>query len=542
VIRDRPARLAIVLHGHLPFVRHPEYPRFYEETWLFEAVLECYLPLIEQMRQWQAEGLSWRLTLTLSPTLCAMLTDPILKQRCGRWLEEREQLAIAEVQRGLFNPSLRALARFYQERFARLRSLWQTMDGDLIGQWALFQNSGALEILTCTATHGLLPLLASSPGAMRGQLATAVREYHRHFGRNPAGIWLPECAYTPAIEPALVEAGLRWFVLETHGVLQGHPPPPEGIFAPIQTRHGLVVFPRDPASARQVWSRHGGYPGDPRYREFHQDLSQEAEWHYLTPFLPGTPERVLSGIKYHRVTGGTGPKGFYDPELATQAALEHGHHFVEERSRHLHAASDCMNAPPLLVAPYDAELFGHWWFEGPQFLDAVIRRVARAKDGFTLVTLAEAAAQSWNPPVSEPLSSTWGEGGHLGVWLDPENAWIQDELRRVEQRWASVLARVKNGGACVQSRIPELNDSMHKRLLAQAAREMLLAQASDWPFLIKMGTAKDYAAERVRTHLEQFHRLLDMEAGMVPFVEADLIKVESQDNLFPEIHISDWRS
>lgn len=525
-------RLALVLHGHLPFVRHPEHPEFYEETWLFEAVAECYLPLLLRMRQWTTDGIPWRLTLTVSPTLGAMLSDPLLQARFKRWLQGRVALAESECRRGLVSPELRRLAEHYRRHFESLLGYWEEIRGDVIGQWSGHQESGHLEILTCAATHGLLPVLMRTPGAVEGQLQTAVREYHRLFHRAPRGIWLPECAYDPGIEPALRQAGLGWFVLETHGVLKGRPSPPEGLFAPVRTPGGLAAFGRDPASARQVWSRHGGYPGDPRYREFHRDLSDDVEWEYLRPYLPGTAERVGTSIKYHRVTGGDGGKAWYDPELVRVAVLEHAAHFVKERQRHLAAAAQWMSEPPLLVAPYDAELFGHWWYEGPDFLDAVVRRACEDDSGLVLQTLRGVIEIGRPLAVSQPMPSTWGEGGHLGVWLDPVNAWIQDALQRVERRWNKVLKRVAEQG------MPADPDACEG--LKQAARELLLAQASDWPFLIKMGTAVTYAENRFRTHLTRLEQLLDMVDGYRPMDHAFLQEIQHKDTLFPDIRIEDF--
>lgn len=517
--------LALVLHAHLPFVRHPEHPEFLEERWLFEAIIECYLPLLQMLDGWARDAVPGRLTLTVSPTLAAMLADPFLRDRFDAHLGRMRDLARQEEQRHLFQPAWLDVARFHRERLNRIHATWQEIRRDLLGAWRGHAEAGRIEILACAATHALLPLLTELPGALRGQLLTAVAEHRRHFGSDPRGIWLPECAYTPAIEPALHQAGFRWFVLETHGLLLARPAPPQGVLSPVLTPTGLAAFARDPASARQVWSRHGGYPGDPRYREFHRDLADDAEWGYLAPFTAGTDVRVPTGIRYHRVTGPDLPKELYQPGAALAATREHAAHFIAERIRQFHHAAP--GQPAVLVTPYDAELFGHWWFEGPDFLDAVARGIAADPAALRMTTLGDHLKSLPALPVCTPADSTWGEGGHLAVWLDDSNAWMQRPLRRM----AVQMARYALAGG---------DDPLRQRALRQAARELLLAQASDWPFLIRMGTARDYAQKRFHQHVADFDRLIAHLSGREPWDPSFLATLESRDNLFPSIDPTWW--
>jgi 1,4-alpha-glucan branching enzyme len=521
-------RLALVLHAHLPYVRHPEYPRFYEESWFFEAVAECYLPLLTAMAAWNRDGVPWRLTLTLTPTLCAMLDDALLRSRTERYLVEWLELAAKETERHLLQPEFCAVAEFYQERGAALLEQWRTLRGDLLGAFRRHQDDGHLEILTCAATHALLPLWLEQPAAIRAQLAVAKADYHRHFGRWPDSLWLPECAWDPALEPFLAEAGLRRFVVEAHGLVFATPRPRCATFAPVVTPGGLTVFGRDPASARQVWSRHGGYPGDPRYREFHQDLAHDAEWEYLRPHLPGVPERVFTGFKYHRVSTGAGPKEIYQRAAALAAVRDHAEHFVAQRADVVSAAAAEMpDREPLVVAPFDAELFGHWWFEGPEFLDAVVRRTA-TEPRLELTHLREFAAEFPGQQVAVPARSSWGEGGHLGVWLDESNAWM---LGPVQAATAEMI-RLARGFA--RTTPPEPIE----RMLRQAGRELLLAQASDWPFLVKMATAGAYPAERFRQHVGNFRLLAAALSGDPAAAPPELAELERRHPLFPDL---DWR-
>ncbi len=521
-------KLSLLLHAHLPFVRHPEHADFLEERWLFEAIIECYVPLLRMLDGWERDGVVGVINLTVSPALAAMLSDALLKERFEKHLARTETLVRQEEDRHLLQPDWARVAKHYGVRLADVRETWTREHGNILAGWARHAQAGRLELLTCGATHALLPLLADTPGALRGQIRMAVHEHRRHFGVAPRGIWLPECAYSPAIEAELFAAGLRWFVVETHGLLMAEPPSPHGVFGPVVTPSGLAAFARDPASARQVWSRNGGYPGDPRYREFHSDLADSAEWGYLAPYAAGTGVRVATGLKYHRVTGGDGPKEVYDPVEASAAAREHAHHFVHERARHLRAQVRNMARPPMLLAPYDAELFGHWWYEGPQFLDAVVRRIDEGGEGIRLVSLGGYLGENPVNPVCTPAASTWGESGYLAVWLDTSNAWMQRPLRWMAGRMSS-LAKLEPTARGVRL-----------RALSQLARELMLAQASDWPFLIRMGTAKDYAKARFEQHEARFRKLEGMLTGRDPWDEPALVAMEQQDNLFPEIDPQWW--
>ena len=521
-------QFALILHAHLPFVRHPEHERFLEEAWLYEAILETYLPLLELLERWRADRLNVRLTLSLSPTLSTMLLDPLLQARFESRLNGLVELAEKEVFRTHFDAALRPLAEFYRERFVRLRELWRGCDRDLVGAFASLQAAGRLEIITCSATHALLPLLARNPGSLRAQVRTAQEHHRALFGRDPVGLWLPECAYAPEIEGVLQDANIRWFVLDSHGLLNASPRPRYGTFAPVFTPNGLAAFGRDFDSARQVWSRQAGYPGDPRYRDFYRDVGFDLDFEYVRPYLPSPEHRGFTGIKYHRITrGGGGAKEVYDLRAAAAAAREHAAHFLAAQLKRLTATAQIMDRPPLVVAPYDAELFGHWWFEGLQFLDAFVRGALASGADFTFTTPTDYLRQNATLQVVRPKPSTWGEGGHYAVWLNEKNEWIQPHLRAAEERMTDLAKRFLTA------------DDLTARALRQAGRELLLAQASDWPFILHTGTGPEYATRRVKEHLLRFFNLHEqLLAGRVS--AASLQTIEEQGNLFPHLDYLHW--
>ena len=523
-----PGQLLLILHAHLPFVRHPEQERFLEESWLFEAALESYLPLLQVLDGWRRDGLKPRLTLTLSPTLCAMLRDDLLRERTARRLDALIELAERETHRTHWEPAFRPLAEFYHSRFTALKAAWESHNGDLVDGFRQFEEQGFLEIITTAATHAVLPLLADHPPSMRGQIFTACDYHHACFGRHPRGFWLPECAFAHGVGAVLAEADLRWFLTDTHGLLHARPKPRRGVYAPVFTPHGVAVFGRDQESARQVWSRHEGYPGDPRYRDFYRDIGYDLDLDYLQTALPAPDTRGFTGIKYHRITGGDGAKAPYDRPAALRAADEHASHFLDTRLAQFERLAAVIDRPPVLVCPYDAELFGHWWYEGPEFLDRFVRKACRGQQTFALATPSDILAAQPALDIATPAASTWGEGGHLKVWLNEANQWIYPHLQAAQERLTSLARRFHQP------------DALTRRALNQAARELLLAQASDWPFILRTGTSPDYARRRVKDHLLRFITLRE-QLTAAQMDEAWLRRLEARDNLFPGVDYGHWK-
>ena len=517
---------ALVLHAHLPFVRHPEHEKFLEENWLFEAITESYLPLIQVMDGWLRDGMETRLTLTLTPTLCAMLLDPLLQDRCLRHLNGLIELAEKETHRTQWEAAYRPLAEMYYRRFTGIRDTYVAYGRNLVGAFRKFQERGKLEIITCAATHALLPLLADHPPSVRAQILTARDHYRACFGREPRGIWLPECAYAAGVEFVLQEANIRWFITDTHGVLHARPRPRYGVFAPIFTPNGIAAFGRDLDSAKQVWSRHEGYPGDPRYRDFYRDIGFDLDLDYLRPYLPSPQVRGFTGIKYHRITGSEA-KEDYDRQAALRTADQHAAHFLGARLEQIRQLTGIMDRPPLIVSPYDAELFGHWWYEGPEWLDLFVRKAYYDQKLFVLITPQEYLRQQPTQQVATPSASSWGEEGYWRVWLNETNEWIYPHLAVAQERMTRLARQFPNATGATE------------RALKQAARELLLAQASDWPFILRTGTSPDYARKRVKDHLLRFialHEQLTTTGVDDPWLRG----LESVDNIFPEVNYRYW--
>jgi len=549
---------SLVLHTHLPMVvNHGRWP--HGSDWLNEATFECYLPLLETAHRLVAEGISPKWTINLSPVLVEQLASPEFQKELVFYYQNVRRAcgeSRAHFQRE-GNTAIVQLTYFWEEFYERMWELHRRIGGDIPGTFSDLQRAGHLEIITCAATHGYLPLL-STDESIHLQLRTAVESHKRHFGQAPRGIWLPECAYRPryewtppagpdrgsrrgvrpGIEEMLAAHNLEYFVADSHLVAAGEPvflyrdylplrepvrdvtPSPLPVsakrspYAPyrVASRGGTgsaVAFIRDPRTTLQVWSREQGYPGEFQFLEFHKK-------HH-----PG-------GLRFWRITDSAndlGSKQVYDPKIAAEKIGLQASHFVGLVKETVEQASKGRQG--LVCSPYDSELFGHWWFEGPLWLEQIGREMA--KNGVRPMTLGEAIkAVPPQGPLQLPEGS-WGEGGDHRVWLNSNTEWTWDRVYSAEREWVEQLRQGDGGN-------PEL-----KRVLAQASRELLLLEASDWQFLITTGSARDYAERRVAEHYADFKRLSEMahtvRGGNPLSTEAaeTLHRLEREDFIFPDL-------
>ena len=530
----------LTLHGHLPYVlHHGRWP--HGSVWLAEGALDSYLPLIEALQALERERIPAPITLGVTPILANQLAHPSFVSEFEAYMERRLESA-AEAPASLSkagDAALEPIAHFWQERLKRLYELYHNLDEDLIGTLRGFEDRGVIEIISSAATHGFLPLLARDE-SIKLQLRVGASEHRRLFGRAPTGCWIPECAYRPAgswdpgygapaqphrvgIEQHLSDAGFRYFFVDSHlvhaGQALGYPEAGEAGPAGKRTPYtayrvasadgnvrDLFVLVRDPQSSSQVWSRAEGYPGDQWYLEFHKI-------------------RWPDGLRLWRVTGprvDLGDKRQYDPQAAQTSARNHADHFArvlrgtaEQRS----GTSDSV-----VTAPFDAELFGHWWFEGVDFLANVYRRLS--SDGVRPVTAREhVAMHGKRAPAIQLTAGSWGKDGNFSYWLNDQTAWTWKRLWALEEAYWSVARKALAGG------------EKSRAVLAQATRSMLLAQASDWQFIISAGEAGDYATQRFDEHCGQAEDLVRaLTHGRVD--DATLQRAETlgaQDSVFPNV-------
>lgn len=559
--------VVLILHTHLPYVlHHGTWP--HGSDWLCEAVAECYIPLLNVLERLRTHNLTAPLTLDISPVLCEQLEHPDFPALFEQYCTDHIELARQDEEyfrRTESNPHYRYLAHRWQQWYAeRLADFTERYSRSIVGALRRLQDEGAIEIMTSAATHAYLPLLGSDY-SIAAQIQIACESYRRHFGRDPRGIWLPECGYRPAyswrtylpvehfstphsrlgIEQILARAGLEYFVTDEPLIRRSEPlavqnadgtfstpiPTAEHPFArtPLEiyrvasgweTAHeNVAVFTRDQRIALQVWSAELGYPGDPNYLDFHK-------------------KHFASALRYWRVTDNKADmqyKLLYVPEWAHQRAQLHAFHFTQLIERSLSEYYRTMGRGGIVCLPFDTELFGHWWFEGPIFLFHVLRGLSLSP--IARPTTASAALDAYQPRQIVRLpEGSWGRGNHHDVWIEPSVHWMWEAIYRAEYRWQRLAERYAK-----EKRSPTL-----ERILAQALRELLLLQASDWEFLVTTHSARDYAQMRFFFHHADFERLCHMAERYLPkrgLSKADrtfLAETEQRNAIFPWLRLDNW--
>jgi 1,4-alpha-glucan branching enzyme len=518
----------VFLHAHLPYVRDPDDENGLAEDWFFEAVTETYIPLLAMAEGWHRDGLPARLTVSLSPPLLEMLRDELLVTRYVDRTRALLELADSEVRRTASDERFRSTALMNRARLADAIDRFEHWySRDLTAAFAELQDRGVLELVTSCATHAFLPGFGETYAA--AQIALGARCYEHHLGRRSPGMWLPECGFVPGIDRLLAREAINYFLVDAHALDLADPRPALGIYAPIICPSGVAAFARDPESSAQVWSAEVGYPGDPRYREFYRDIGHDLDSDTIARFLLPDGVRRNVGLKYHRVTGRDVPlhdKEPYHRGWALDAANDHAEHFVQARAHRIDEVRTATGRAPVIVAPYDAELFGHWWFEGPEFLDLVVRKSC-AQSAYRLSTPSDVLESGLEFQIGMPAASSWGAYGHSHTWLNSDNEWIWPHVHHA----AREMSRIAREHASAEGLV--------LRGLNQLARDLLLASASDWPFMISMGTTVAYAESRVRRHINRFTQLLEQIENRA--IDEDwLSTLEASDNIFPYLDYHDF--
>ena len=560
---------SFVLHSHLPYVlNHGRWP--HGTDWLHEAALGCYLPLLRTIMKLDAKGIRSGVTLGVSPVLAEQLADPSFHLEFREYLKVRLDYA-RQNQREFIDQGqeeMAELAQFWLDHIKGVREFYEdTLGRDILGGFKKLAQKKTLELMTCAATHGYFPLL-STDASLRLQTAQAVRTHERHFGEKPVGMWLPECAYRPSydwappnsrkkpiprkgVEEILAEFGIRFFITDSH-MLEGG----EAIGTYLDRFKALrglweryekgalpkekqadrstcfsywvasrekqdavaAVFARDPETALTVWSAEVGYPGDGWYLDFHKK------------HFPG-------GLKYWRVTkakSDLAEKEVYEPWRIEDRLNENADHFVSVVKKRLKAHLKAAGKPGHVTAPFDTELFGHWWFEGPRFLEKVLNRLSGDPD----IELISCGEKLRNDPPREVISlpeGSWGQGGFHWIWLNEDTEWTWPKIYECEK----ILGKLK--------RLAKEPKGVLKKALDQAARELLLLQASDWQFLISTWSARDYAELRFSEHYSAFKRLAKIVSSLSEgkqVGQGDLFfleEISQRDSLFPDLDLNDWR-
>lgn len=529
-IRSHKGYLCLVLHAHLPYIRHPEYDYFLEENWLYEAITETYIPLLDMFSRLVNDSIDFRITFSLSPTLVEMLNDNLLMDRYKRHIENLIDLSEKEVYRTKGDIHFEPVARMYHERFQRIRYLFEDVyQRDLVSAFRALQDTGNVELIASAATHAFLPNLSIYPQAVKAQIKIGIWHYKKNFGIHPKGIWLPECGFAAGFDNYIKEEGIKYFFLDTHGVIYGKPVPRCNVYAPIICPSGIAAFGRDVETSKQVWSSVHGYPGDYDYRDFYRDIGFDLNLDYLKSFLHPYGAKTYTGLKYYRITGKTDKKEPYVLQPALEKASEHANDFIMNRELQVNFLSETLKIRPVIAATYDAELFGHWWYEGPEWLEYLLREIYLKHRNFRTITSSEYLSLQACKPASlqecEPSMSSWGKKGYNEVWLNSSNDYVYRHLFKAAERMIYLSDRFPRA------------DGILKRALNQAAREVLLSQQSDWTFIMKNETATQYAKKRFEEHISRFNFIYQsIISENIP--EKWLTEIEEKDRIFPDIDYS----
>ncbi len=512
---------------------------FGEESF-YECMMETYIPLLNMVSELWDEGIAAKLTIGITPILSEQMSDEHLNRGFVHYLEGRILAAQKDEERfgprgEAPSPDLFQMARFYLSWFQKIHSDYhEKWNKDIIGGFRKFQDLGAIEITTSAATHGFSPLL-DTDASLNCQFKAGVESYKRHFGRDPKGVWLPECAYRPAkgqragLEKWLYINGLKYFFTESAVIKGGQTAEMRRVFGaygsieyiPAVKRpetgldtfeafwlkeYPVAVMGRHEAAGYQVWSADHGYPGDGNYREFHK-------------------KDDVSGLHYWRLTSKTtdlGDKQLYNPEIAAERLRENADHYAGLVQ---HALTDYLKntgKPGLVMVSFDTELFGHWWFEGISWIKDVIKKL-RTYTAVTIQTASEYLDEHQPEKAIELPESSWGAGGHFQVWYHNDTEWMWNLIHECEHEMEAVEHEHHNGSPLMQ------------RALNQSVRELLLLQSSDWPFLVTTGQATQYAKDRFNGHVERFREIVAMIRGN-NLDEGRLSQLEEVDNCFPTIN------
>ena len=464
--------------------------------------------------------------MSLTPPLLNMLDNELLHQKYINYLEKHIELCEKEVTRTTYDSRLNELSKYYLDRYSNDLHLFRDIyKCNLIKQFKHFQDIGVLEIITCGATHGFFPILYVNENTVKAQIGVGVETYKKYFGRPPRGIWLPECGYVPQADKYLKEFCIEYIITESHGILYANPAPIYGTFAPIVSPGGVVAFGRDIESSRQVWSSINGYPGDFNYREFYRDIGYDADYEYIKPYIAHNGVRVNTGIKYHRITSKGEFKDYYNIQWAQDSAERQAGHFFDSRIKQIDHLSSIMNPkPPIVVCPYDAELYGHWWYEGPYWLYILFKKIYYDKGNFKLITPGEYIDKFPEIQICSPCISSWGANGYNEVWLNQTNDYVHRHLHVAGDRMVELAHS-----------FPNEQNELKKEVLNQCARELLLAQSSDWLFIITNGTMVDYAKKRIKDHIGRFTKLYEQIKSDT--IDENFLKdIQEKDCIFPEIN------
>ena len=517
----------LILHGHIPWCKKSgTWPA--GEEWLMEAMYETYIPMLNILRELKENGIKTAITINITPILAEQLADEYMKQRFTEYMENLISRTKNDIKRFDNYQERRTIAEYH------LRNLNHTLDTfyhhyyrDLLGSFKWLQDEGMIELITCGATHGFLPLFERDSGIF-SQIQLAVDTHKKYFQREPKGIWIPECAYRykehrdgklrESIDYWINNSGIEYFFVDSHGILNAEMLESKNNIDlntnfGFNLETGVSVFGRNKKTSRQVWDSKIGYPGDVNYREFHKKDHQ-------------------SGLHYWKITDkliGSNEKELYNIEKANEMVKSHANHFFSVMYDELAEFSKEYDKQGIILSPYDFELYGHWWMEGIEWLKYLFELIYN-HEAIDMITISDYISKYKDQFSTIRMGqSSWGEGGQFQVWQNKEHGWV----------WPYI-----NGSIRQLEEVNESNPTPNEwgvRIRKQTARELLLMEGSDWPFLLYTKQAKAYANQRFHNHHQAFSKLIwacKDETEQFRIALHELEELESKDSCFQDININ----
>ncbi|AEF86009.1 glycoside hydrolase, family 57 [Treponema primitia ZAS-2] len=522
---SKPRVISILLNLHKPFVRHPEASQALEEQWFFETLSDTCLPLLELFDRLDAEHIPFRMALALSPTLCHLLRDELLLERYLQFVDRQIEFGVQELDRSSSDPELHRLALEFYDRAVDKRVLFtERYEGNILKIFDYYQRKGRLELLTTAATYAFLPLYTGYPEAIQAQMEVAIASHRILFGRTPHGFWLPELGWSPEIDRYLRSYNFSYTIVDSHSLLLGEPGASRGSFYPVSTPTGVFALARDFYARRELEGLQ-----DPLYRDYYRDAGYDLPAESVKSFLEPSGARKATGYKYWAVGDKSKNKQLYDPALARERAREHARSFLDSRMSRLTAAGEHQDGIPLSLCAYDGDSFGRFWYEGPDFLEALFREGAK-QEGLQFMTPVEYLYKqdALGFETMMPEFSSWGTNGYAEMWLDASNDWLYRHAIRSLDRMIELAERFPD------------DSGLKERALNQAAREILLVQSSDWPKMLYEQKNSAYARNQIETALRNFTTIY--EALGSSYISTEwLTTLERRHNIFPTINYRVFR-
>lgn len=534
--------LAIVLHAHLPYAR-ADRPRGNREDYRFlEYARECYLPLIRVLDQWEHDQIPARITLSLSPTLITLMQASQVQARLAEHLDRMIELSSREMNRTALQPELYNLTGAYHLRLLQLRNAFvDRCGGNLLHAFADLASRGRVELITGPASHAFLPgMVAMQRQAARGQIRVGLQAFRDALGFPTAGFWLPECAYTPELDELLGTEGVRYTVVDGRALEHASPPAVHGVMAPVHCPSGVAAFGRDRLGADGMGGDALGRPQDGAYRDNRRDIGDELPYEYLRPYMPAEGVRLPTGFRYHRLEGENGRSSIYDRKAALNRAAEQAQTFIGQQQWRANEARGRMDRPALFVAAYDLHVFGHRWFEGTEFLDYLLRKIHFDQDVLESITPAEYLLRHPCNQMTTPAASSWSDDGYFQQWVGPDTAWIYRHLSRAGRILHHLTVSVNGNGDSEGSKPDRDADNLPGRALRAAARQLVLAQSSDWMTMMRNGDTADYGRQRLALHLRNFARVASQIEGQA-IDTATLEQLERDWPIFDTLRTDTYR-